>query len=161
MYTFGDNVPLGTTRIRSSASALDAEAMNTTDPAKLRSLCNQGSPLACKFANMPEPTVEQEAEWAANRDADAIAQREATAQKLLDAGVNPRIAESVRIGRDVFYAKDIEEAERLVRENLSPEMANLVLDDFYEYHTPWYKRTKTWVIAGAVVATGLLIIAFK
>lgn len=154
MYTFGDNVSLST-QSRTQQSALDQEAMNTTDPAKLRQLCQQGSKLACQFANMPEPTAEQEAQWAANRDADAQQQREATAQRLIDAGINPRIANAVRTGQDVLYAKDIEEAERLLRENYPPHIADEVLNDFYRLRTPWYRRTST-ILAGAGVVTVVL-----
>lgn len=164
MYTFGDNVP--STRTRTQMSPLDHEAMVTTDKGRLAELCRLGSKIACDFAGREEPSKDYLAQMAANRDADAAAQKEATAKKLEAAGVNPRIVESVRIGRDVIYAKDIEEAERTIREaeargDIPPGMADEVLDDFYMFHTPWYKRTKTLVIAAAIVATGLLVVAFK
>ena len=160
MYTFGDNVSTGT-RTRTQLSPLDQEAMGTTDPTRLRQLCQQGSKLACQYANMPEPTAEQEAQWAANRDADAQAQREATAQRLKDAGVNPQIAEAVRTGRDVIYAKDIEEAERTVRENFPEHIANQVLDDFYKLRTPWYRRTSTILAAAGITTVVLAYLALR
>jgi hypothetical protein len=134
--------------------------MGTTDQKRLEELCRMGSPSACTFAKMEPPSAEKEAELARNRDADDAANREALAARLESAGVNKQIAESVRMGRDVVYAKDIEEAERTVRENF-PDMADEILDDFYKFRTPWYKRTKTWVIAGAIAATTLIVIALK
>jgi hypothetical protein len=160
MYiSFGDNVP--STRTRTQVSDLDAKAMGTTDPDRLMKLCQQGSPLACRYAGMPGPTAAQKADMASNRDAQAVADRSATADRLVSAGVNPRIAEAVRTGnKDVIYAKDIEDAERTVRENF-PDMADEILDDFYKFRTPWYQRTKTWAIAGAIAAVSLIVVAVK
>jgi len=160
MYTFGDNVSLSS-QTRTQQSALDQEAMNTTDPVRLQQLCQQGSSLACKFANMPEPTAEQQAQWAANRDADAQQQREATAQKLIDAGVNPKIAEAIRTGRDVLYAKDEEDVERKLRELYSPEMADSILRDYRNLRTPWYHRTSTYLVAGGILTVVLAYLALR
>lgn len=156
----------GTTTSRTQLSPLDQEAIGTSDKARLQELCRLGSKLGCQYAGEPEPSAGYLEQMAATRDADAIAQRETTAKKLETVGVNPRIVESVRLGRDVIYAKDIEEAERTVREaeargELPIGMADDILTDFYEFHTPWYKRTKTLVIAAAIVATGLLVVAFR
>lgn len=160
MYiSFGGNVPI-TSSVRTSVSALDAEAVNTTDKKRLAELCRLGSKLACRYAGIPETTAAQETEYARVRDVQATADRNATADRLISAGVNPRIAEAVRTGKDVIYAKDVEEVERIVRENFSEEMANELLDDFYKVRTPWYKRTKTIVIAGVIVASLLVAAVF-
>lgn len=161
MYiSFGGNVPI-TSSARTKISALDKEAVGTTDKKRLAELCRLGSKLACRYAGIPETTAAQEVEYARVRDVQATADRNATADRLISAGVNPRIAEAVRTpGKHVIYTKDIEEAERIVRENYSEEMANELLDDFYKIRTPWYKRTKTIVIAGAIVASLLIAAVF-
>lgn len=144
-----------TTRARTTLPALDQEAMNTTDTARLRELCQQGSNLACQFANQPVPTQAELDDMAARRDAQAQADRAATAQRLLNVGVNPIIADAVRTGRDVHYARDREHAEQ-IRKSLTPTATSSesFYQAFYNKH-----RTAIWVGGGAVGLLGALLLA--
>lgn len=98
---------LGQTQTRTQVSSADLEAMNAPT-SQLPSLCAAGNTMACRLANLPQPTSEQNAELAQQREIQAIAERSAIANRLTDAGINPSIVQAARTGKDVIYAPTTE-----------------------------------------------------
>jgi hypothetical protein len=93
--------------------------------ARAKRLCaaEPGGPWCKVYARLrdtdhsePEaPSTTSDADAARARDAEAQVQRESIARKLIQVGVNPKIAEAVRKGQDVRYASGLSaEAKALI-----------------------------------------------
>lgn len=115
----------GQTQTRGS-SAADLEAMNAP-ASKLPSLCAAGNLLACKLANIPVETSEQQAIRAENRELQAQADRLATGNHLIDAGINTAIAYSAANNKNVVYAKTQAEAEAIIQQEKRGQLNKLIL----------------------------------
>jgi hypothetical protein len=134
----------GQTQTKTPAAAADLEAMNAP-AAQLPGLCAAGNALACRLAKIPQSTPEEIAERARNRDSQAQRERDAIAIRLVDAGINPSIARAARTGKDVIYAKTIEEGERAGgRRETARERAGARQE-------MWLVRNKNYVLTGACI----------
>jgi hypothetical protein len=107
-----DMTYLGQTQTRTPTSAADLEAMNAP-ASRLPGLCSAGNALACRLANIPQPTAEQNAQLASQRELQAVAERKAIANRLTSVGVNPSIVQAARTARDVIYAPSRPEGEMI------------------------------------------------
>jgi len=88
----------GQTQTRASVPPEQIEAMNAPTE-QLPTMCAAGNQYACQLAKIPTPTEQEKADLAAERERQAIAEREAIAQKLENVG-QASTAQAVReIGR--------------------------------------------------------------
>lgn len=142
------------------------------------SLCQQGVQQACQIAGIPVSTPEELAARAAEREQQAQTERAHIASKIentCDLFRNPlacfQIAQAARTNQDIVYAQNLEQAEKVIREegkrqglpeNQINKMVNESRKEFekirwnariFELNKPWHKRKWVW-------ASGILLVTF-